>query len=96
MALSKNINLDNGIILNNAYIKIDGIGGNKDNCSICVGIAVNKDLANTNNYVNRKYYNFIPSVDNAASNFIKQGYEYLKALDEYKDAADLLDEGQIA
>jgi hypothetical protein len=33
-------------------------------------------------------YNFIPEVEDNSENFIKQGYEYLKTLEEYEDAAD--------
>ena len=48
----------------------------------------NGDLLQTKNY------SFIPNIEDAAQNFIKQGYKYLKTLDEYKDATNLLDEGQ--
>ena len=39
-------------------------------------------------YLEQKIYNFIPSVEDTSSNFIKQGYEYLKTLDEYADLVD--------
>lgn len=33
-------------------------------------------------------FNFVPSVNEDSSNFLKQGYEYLKTLDEFADAID--------
>lgn len=110
MALRKNINIPIGTnlsfkytdfavciknaeeLLENAYIKITNQTGNKEKVLLDVGIYDKKDGV----CVLTKYYDFVPIVSDSSANFIKQGYEYLKTLDEYKDAVDLLDEGQIA
>lgn len=70
--------------LENAYCKIDSLNGNKDNIEIKVGIYKNelKQISVTN-----KSYTFSPSLE-SADNFIKQGYEYLKTLEEYANALD--------
>lgn len=78
------------IIVENTYIKITNQEGDKNNIKIIVTIFDKKD----GNIVNRKYYSFIPNVEDGASNFIKQGYEFLKTLDEYKDAIDILEDIQ--
>lgn len=95
MALSKNIILNNGLTVENAYIRIDTVNGYKGGLDISVNSYISqKVFATGQGYLEQKIYSFIPNVDDTASNFIKQGYEYLKTLDEYKDAMDLLDEGQ--
>jgi len=80
------------ITLPKAYIKIDGLNGTKELINLSIGIYTSKD----GNKIVSYNQAFKPDITDAAKNFIKQGYEYLKTLDEYKDAMDLLDEGQAA
>jgi hypothetical protein len=90
MAISKNYNFRD-IIISNAYFRIDNLNGNKNGINIILGIYSNKDSSKA---IETKLYTFVPNVLDNSKNFIKQGYEYLKTLDEFKDAVDLLDEGQ--
>lgn len=93
MALKQNVNFENGISLNNAYIKILKLSGNKENIFLEVGVF--KDFNYTDDkYVKKSYYNFKPNVADNSDNFIKQGYEFLKTLEEFKGAMDILEEGQ--
>ena len=95
MALQKTITLQNGLQIQNAYIRIDAINGYKGGLDISVNSYVSQqDFIDGKGYLEQKIYHFLPDVSGTALNFIKQGYEYLKTLDEYKDAIDLLDEGQ--
>lgn len=97
MAISKNIILNNGLEVNNAYIRIDTINGYKGGLDISVNFYTSQGaFTSGKGYLEQKMYNFVPSVIDTSANFIKQGYEYLKTLDEYKDAVDVLDEGQTA
>lgn len=75
------------------YIKINKIYGDKSNLKIIVNIYTSSDCSIL---LDAKEYNFTPSVADNSVNFLKQGYDYLKTLDDYKTATDLLDEGQIA
>ncbi len=102
MALQQNIRIPAGInlnfkypdfklctknteeILENAYIKVDNQNGNKTNVHLEVGIYTRKEGI----LVFSSVYNFVPNIEDSAPNFIKQGYEYLKTLDEYKDTID--------
>ncbi len=96
MALSKNIVLGNGLTVDNSYIRIDTISGYKSGLDISVNSYVSRqDFKDGKGYLEQKFYNFVPNVDDNAKNFIKQGYEYLKTLDEYKDAISILEEGQV-
>lgn len=89
MAISKNITLNNGLTVNNAYIRVDTISGFKGGLDISVNSYVSKEVfEDGQGYLEQKIYNFVPDVSDTALNFIKQGYEYLKTLDEYKDTVD--------
>lgn len=89
MALIKNIILNNGIIVNNAYIRVDTVNGCKGGLTISVNSYISKEaFDNGQGYLEQKFYYFIPSVEDGSLNFIKQGYEHLKTLPEYVDAVD--------
>lgn len=77
-------------ILENAYIKIDTITGDKNKIYLNIGIYDKRN----GTLVLRDKFEFIPDISNTAKNFLQQGYEQLKA-NRYKKAIDLLDEGQI-
>ena len=97
MALQKTIILDNGLTATNAYIRIDTINGYKGGLQISVNsYAIQADFQNGKGYLEQKLYNFTPSVADDSKNFIKQGYEYLKTLTDFQDAADVLETGQTA
>lgn len=92
MALGKNIVLNNGLKVEGAYIRIDAISGNKDKLDISVNSYISKEKFNEGvGYLEQKQFIFKPSVEDNSFNFIKQGYEYLKTLEEYENAIDLLD-----
>lgn len=89
MGLQKTIELSNGILVNDAYIRIDTVSGYKGNIQVSVNSYVSQEAFNNGiGYLEQKFYNFIPSVEDDAPNFIKQGYEHLKTLPEYADAVD--------
>ena len=73
------------------YTKIDKIEGNNKFLKITICFLDKKDGVSISSNV---AYTFTPSVEDTAANFYKQGYEYLKTLDEYADAIDLLEDGQ--
>lgn len=97
MALKCKIELQSGVILNESYIKIIENGGNKDLQNIRVAFYNSEtDYTSGKTVIDSELQSFIPDITDSGLNFIKQGYEYLKNLDRYKDAVDLLDEGQTA
>lgn len=92
MAISKSIILKSSLEIPNAYIRIDSICGCKKSLQISVNSYVDKEcFGSGKEYLEQNIYNFIPNVEDNSANFIKQGYDYLKTLDEYKDSIDLLD-----
>ena len=98
MALTKIVTIENKFLnvddytneltqtetIENAYIVISDIRGNKENLTIAINIYT-EDKTKIKQI---KRYCFTPSVGDGAVNFIAQGYEYLKTLDEFKDATD--------
>lgn len=71
--------------ITSTYQQITGIQGNKENITLV--LSVYKD-STKNNLLTTKNYTFTPSVIDDSTNFIQQGYDYLKTLDEFKNATD--------
>ena len=89
MALSKDVTLESGLIVENAYIRITEIAGNKHQLNIIVNSYISQQaFQDGKTFLEQKLYSFTPSVEEGSPNFIKQGYEFLKTLKEYQDAVD--------
>lgn len=90
MALMMNVTIaDGNITVSNAYIRIDAMNGSKDNIAISVNSYFSQQaFTDGNNYLKQQLISFVPSVDDGAVNFIKQGYEHLKTLQEFAGATD--------
>ena len=73
-------------VLENVYIKIKSIIGDKNKIRLDIGIYDKKDGI----LITTDIFEFIPDVSSTATNFIQQGYEQLKT-NKYIDAIDLLD-----
>jgi hypothetical protein len=73
---------DNELLSRGAYHKIIKISGDKE------GINFVLSISNGENHLESKEYTFKPSVEDGSTNFIRQGYLYLKSLPEYENAED--------
>lgn len=80
--LSDKLNVPSTLTLEEVYLKITNVEGSKRRIIIDLQGEYNNEIV----YSNR--FTLTPSITDDASNFIKQGYEYLKTLDEFKDAID--------
>lgn len=78
-------NIEKDVTYKNCYIKITSISGDKEKLSINVNFY---ETADKEEIIDKKNYQFTPLIEDNSDNFIKQGYEYLKTLDEFKDAED--------
>ena len=90
MALQKTVTFENGLPnVANAYCRIDGIYGNKNNLSFILNSYVSQAIfADSGAYIKTQQFEFVPSVTVGSANFIEQGYAYLKTLPEYAAAVD--------
>ena len=89
MALRKDIQFtpngfDSAANLNNAYIKVDTVSGNKSTLEITVIIYSEKGGEKAP--VQTAKHTFSPSME--GGNFIAQAYGYLKTLPEFAGATD--------
>jgi len=73
------------------YIRVGIIEGDKDSLIFSVDFYGNQ--LDTKPKITKRYQ-FKPSIEDTAPNFIKQAYEYLKTLDDFFDAIDILETGQ--
>lgn len=76
------ISIPDEILLELVQFKITEVHGSKDLLKIDVVGFYNNVIVYTNRF------DFIPTVADDSPNFLKQGYTYLKTLDEFKDAID--------
>ena len=82
MAIKSNIELQNGIKVDGAYLRVEFPSINKDLMSFNLRKYVNTDLSFFSEDMITCDY------DIEGSNPYSQAYEYLKTLDEYSDAVD--------
>jgi len=80
-----------------AYVRIDEIIGDKATITLIVNVYESKPTIKADdegveyeesNRLDELFFNFAPSVADGSSNFIKQGYEYLKTTDIFANATD--------
>ena len=96
MIESTGINIPSSVSLSDVYFRINSLEGNKSKLKInLVGVYTYKikdaDMqqdCDAKEVVYSNSFNFAPCVDDGSANFIKQGYEYLKTLEEFKEAVD--------
>jgi len=89
MALTKTLTLTNNFgtesILENVYVKITNLQGNKDLMEADVNLfpTINNEKGQS---IQTRMVSFTPDLD--GPNFIQQAYEHLKTLPEFADATD--------
>lgn len=89
--------IPSGITVNGAYARISNIFGTKEIISFTLEYFVSKNVqieGNPSFY--QDSFSFKPDVQDAATNFIRQSYKYLKTLDDFKSAIDVLEVDQSA
>ena len=95
MALSKTVTAQafgQSVDVPDTYIKVTSVSATKDAANAYVTIY----CADRTTIVSQPQYTFTPSVAEDSTNFIKQAYEYLKALPDFSGATNVLEAGQTA
>jgi hypothetical protein len=90
MAFEMDVESDMGISFPSTYCYIHKIGGSKDLLYLQVNWYVDQ-AARFNNLkpIESRGYSFIPDVGEESLNFIKQGYIFLKTLEEFADTVNI-------
>jgi hypothetical protein len=94
MAFQMNLTLNSGIEVQNAYVKISYLGGNKGGITLYLNAYVDQDAMNAGMPVIEGYstnYNFVPTIGVDSPDFISQGYNYLKTLPDFQGVTDILE-----
>jgi len=95
MGLQKELELNSGIVVENAYFRIDTISGNKNKISVSlVSYVSRKDFLEGKSTLNKESYSFKPDIKDIGMNFIRQGYACIKNTEEFQGAVDVLETGQ--
>lgn len=95
MGLVKDFKMNNGMNITSAYFRINAINGDKDNIYFSLVVYVSREVfLEGKEQLGTIYYNFIPDLSDESSNFFKQAYTYLKLIDDFRDANDVLEKGQ--
>ncbi len=93
LAFITSIDLNSGLNIKNSYVKIIKIDGGKEGATLFLEYYLNKEKADDPNFTPLKTetYNFTVSNKDDSDNWIKQGYIYLRALDKFSEAIDVLE-----
>lgn len=92
MALILKKEMDTGVVLENAYCKVEEVTANKEKMNFYLGIYLNKVARNNDKTpLETKFYSCEHNVL-VNENSIRQAYNYLKTLDEFENAVDDLGE----
>jgi len=89
MGLQLTLSLKSGLTATDAYIRVDNLQGNKNGITyVLLGYNSQTGYAAGNEPLYQDTLSFTPSVDDDATNFIKQAYVYAKTLSKYSSATD--------
>lgn len=89
MAIVKTVTLESGLVVEQAYIRVQGINGNKNLAAICLEVFASQVLCEQGKPpVSFFNYTFEPLDGENTLRWDKQAYEYVKTLPEFENAVD--------
>lgn len=84
MGLQKTITLDNGLLIENAYLKIVGVSGDKSAIAFNIGAFLSRDK--TAGQPLKMFYNSVSA--DITGNVWRQVYEFFKGTEDGQDSVD--------
>ena len=81
MALKQTFNFA-GLTINDGYLRVTEVAGNKNR----VAFSLSYQIAQGEDSVKTQDFDFVPEM--SGDNFIRQAYQYLKTLPDFKNAQD--------
>lgn len=95
MGLRKNHKTSSGLNINNAYYRVTSLESDHKVTRFFLAVYVSRDeFLMGRGALELENHLFNPDVSDDAPNFFRQAYAYLKSIDNYEDAVDVLEEGQ--
>lgn len=95
MGLIKSITLNSGLEVNDAYFRIDSLHSDQVSCDITITAYISREAyLGGKAFLSAERHDFKPETDDDAPNIFRQAYAYLKSVDDYRDAEDVLEDGQ--
>lgn len=92
MGLLLDLETQSGILVRNAYFRVDTINGNKDRISFSLNCYRSQQaFADGLSPIEVRQYNFTPKLESGSPNIFTQCYEHAKSMDGYRDAEDVLE-----
>ncbi|MEK5181727.1 hypothetical protein [Paenibacillus odorifer] len=89
MALLKEMTLESGLIIEQAYIRVQGLNGNKGVVAISLEIFLTRELCEEGKSpIAFLSFAFEPDENEDSPRWDKQAYKYLKTLPEFYGAID--------
>lgn len=89
MGLLINVELNNGITVNQAYARISEMKVNKESSELYLRYYLNQETyLSGKNELRQDYFSFNPDISDGSENLWKQAYIYLKYLPEFSGAID--------
>ncbi|NOU63184.1 hypothetical protein GC096_03875 [Paenibacillus sp. LMG 31461] len=89
MAILRAVETESGVMVENAYARIDTISGSKNQIAITLNYYLSQShYTDGKSYVHQEVYSYEPEVEGESDNFIKQGYEHIKSLSGFSKAID--------
>lgn len=97
MGLRKDLETKTGLFVRLAYFRIDVLSVKQDEVNFNLMAYVSReDFLNGKDYLQYENYSFKPDMSEEKTlNIYKQAYAYIKNLEEYKNAIDVLENGQV-
>lgn len=95
MGVLVNKTLDNGLKIVSAYVRVASFSGTKESIDFWINYYTDYESRKSGKpYILQEMYSFVPDLKEGASNFVKQMYQYMKTLEQFKDAINVFEEGQ--
>lgn len=92
MALTKVTELESGIIVEEAYIRVQGINGNKNILAVSLEVFASKQLCDEGKQpISYMSFTFVPDTSENSLRWDKQAYDHLKTLPEFAGSIDVLE-----
>ncbi|UTR05136.1 hypothetical protein MM326_13565 [Alkalihalobacillus sp. LMS6] len=92
MALRMDVELDSGMLVHDAYVKVDAVMGSRKGMEFTLNYYVDRDASNTRPFFLQERYNVAPRLGGGAQDIFRQCYVYLRRnYNKFENAVDIIE-----